>query len=134
MPLSESLSDDQALRTFVQQVQTRADLASPDEADVATRVTLRTLAEAISGGQVDNVRASLPPQLQDELSQRSGQARQMDRGGFLDRASGEMLTTDLDAVHNRVRAVLVTLRDWAPAGEIDDAVRQLPPSIAELFD
>lgn len=132
--MSESLSDDQALRTFVQQVQTRAELASPDEADVATRATLRTLAEAISGGQVDKLRASLPPQLQDELGQRSGQARQMDRAGFLDRASGEMLTTDQDAVRNRARAVLETLREWAPEGEIDDAVRQLPSSIAELFD
>lgn len=134
MTLSESLSDDQALRTFVQQVQTRAELASPDEADVATRATLRTLAEAISGGQMDQLRASLPPQLQDELGQRSGQARQMDRAGFLDRASGVMLTTDQDAVQNRVRAVLETLREWAPSGEIDDALRQLPSSIKELFD
>ncbi|MBE9376618.1 DUF2267 domain-containing protein [Saccharopolyspora sp. HNM0983] len=132
--MSESLNEDQALRTFVQQVQTRAGLASPQEADVATRVTLRTLAEAVSGGQVDDLRASLPPELQDELGQRSGQARQLDRAGFLDRASGEMLTTDQDAVQQQVRAVLATLREWAPDREIEDTVRQLPTSIAELFD
>lgn len=55
------------------------------------------------------------------------------RQEFLDRVSGEIATTDLESTERQVRAVLTTLREWAPEGEIDDTVAQLPGSIASLF-
>ncbi|MBA8824184.1 uncharacterized protein (DUF2267 family) [Saccharopolyspora lacisalsi] len=121
------------MRTFAEQVQQAASLSSVDEASRVARATLTTLAEAVSAGQVDELTRGLPPELQRELSQRSGQARSLDKTEFLDRVSGEIATTDLETAEHQTRAVLTTLRAWAPEGETDDTVAQLPRSIAELF-
>ncbi|WP_438387731.1 DUF2267 domain-containing protein [Actinopolyspora saharensis] len=121
------------MRTFAEQVQQTAGMTSTDEASRVVRATLTTLAEAISGGQVDELVEGLPPEVRRELSQRSGQARSLGETEFLDRVSGEIATTDLEATEQQVRAVLTTLRQWAPHGEIDDTAAQLPRSLAKLF-
>lgn len=121
------------MRTFAEQVRSSAGLSSSDEASRVSRATLTTLAEAISAGQVDELAQGLPPELRSELSQRSGQARSLNKTEFLDRVSGEIATTDMEATEEQVRAVLTTLRQWAPEGETDDTVAQLPRSLAGLF-
>lgn len=122
------------MRVFVEQVQSRAGLSSTDEASRVARATLTTLAESITGGQVDELMQGLPAELQYELSQRSGQARSMDKSDFLDRVSGQIAATDLETTEGQVRAVLSTLREWAPEGETDDTVAQLSRPIAALFE
>ncbi|ASU80510.1 DUF2267 domain-containing protein [Actinopolyspora erythraea] len=122
------------MRTFAEQVRQRADMSSADEASRVARATLTTLAEAVSAGQVDELAEGLPEELRNELSQRSGQARSLNKTEFLDRVSGEIATTDLETTEHQVRAVLTTLRQWAPAGETSDTVAQLPGSIAGLFE
>lgn len=128
-PIWQSSSMDQ----FAEQVREATDLTSSDEASRVARATLTTLAEAISAGEVDKLTLGLPPELQHELSQRSGQARSLDKQGFLDRVGGEIATADFDATEQQVRAVLSTLHGWAPHGEIDDTIDQLPQAIADLF-
>lgn len=122
------------MRNFAEQVRQGAELSSRDEASRVARATLTTLAEAVSAGQVDELAEGLPEELRNELSQRSGQARSLNRTEFLDRVSGEIATTDLETTEQQVRAVLTTLRQWAPSGETSDTVAQLPGSIAELFE
>ncbi|MFC7341859.1 DUF2267 domain-containing protein [Saccharopolyspora griseoalba] len=128
----EAVWESSTMRSFVEQVQSKTGL-SADEASRVSRAALTTLAESVSGGQVDDLTQGLPPELQHELSQRGGQARALDKAAFLDRVSGEIATTDLETTEQQVRAVLTTLRDWAPEGETGDTEAQLPGSIAELF-
>lgn len=131
--MTEALGDSATMRSFVEQAQKAAGLASFEESDTLVRATLNTLAESVSGGQIDELAQGLPKELQDEMSRRSGQARSMDKNGFLDRVSGPIQTTDLERTEEQVRAVLRTVRQWAPRGETPDTMQQLPSSIAELF-
>lgn len=132
--MTEAVDDSSAMRSFVSQVQQSAGLSSFEESDALVRATLKTLAEAVTGGQIDDLAEGLPKELRDELTRRSGQARAMDKNGFLDRVSGALQTTDLEHVEEQVRAVLQTVRAWAPAGEISDTLKQLPSSLVALFD
>ena len=131
--MTEALGDSPTMRSFVEQAQEAAGLSSFEEADALVRATLNTLAESVTGGQVDELAEGLPKELRNELNNRSGQARSMDRTGFLDRVSGAVQTTDLERTEEEVRAVLRTVRQWAPRGETPDTMQQLPSSIAELF-
>lgn len=131
--MTEAVWDDATMSSFVEQAQEAAGLSSFEEADALVRATLRTLAESISGGQVDDLTQGLPQDVRNELSKRSGQARSMDMNGFLDRVSGSIQTTDLEVAEQQVRAVLKTVREWAPAGETEATVDQLPKSLAGLF-
>ena len=131
--MTAAVWDDAKMSSFVEQAQEAAGLSSFEEADALVRATLRTLAESISGGQVDDLTHGLPQDVRNELSKRSGQARSMDKNGFLDRVSGSIQTTDLEAAEQQVRAVLKTVREWAPAGETEATVDQLPKSLAGLF-
>lgn len=131
--MTEALGDSPTMRSFVEQAQEAAGLSSFEEADALVRATLNTLAESVTGGQVDELAEGLPKELRNELNRRSGQARSMDRTGFLDRVSGAVQTTDLERTEQEVRAVLRTVRQWAPRGETPDTMQQLPSSIAELF-
>lgn len=131
--MTEALGDSPTMRSFVEQAQEAAGLSSFEETDALVRATLNTLAESVTGGQVDELAEGLPKELRNELNRRSGQARSMDRTGFLDRVSGAVQTTDLERTEQEVRAVLRTVRQWAPRGETPDTMQQLPSSIAELF-
>jgi uncharacterized protein (DUF2267 family) len=132
--MTEAIWDSSTMRQFVQQVQQAAGLSSFEETDTLVRTTLNTLAEAVTGGQIDELAPGLPQELRAELAHRSGQARSMDKQGFLDRVSGAIETTDLDRTEQQVRAVLQTVRAWAPEGQSADTRRQLSRSIAALFD
>ena len=132
--MTEAVEDSSQMRSFVEQVQDSAGLSSFEESDALVRATLRTLAEAVTGGQIDDLAQALPQELRAELSRRSGQARSMDKDGFLDRVSGAVETTDLDRTERYVRAVLQTVRARAPEDEISNTMKQLPSSIVALFD
>ena len=131
--MTTSVWQGEVLRAFVEQVRVAAGLETTAEAEAVSRATLRTLAERVSSGQVDDVMQGLPSELRHELSQRSGQARSFDRAGFVERVSGEITTADADAADHQARAVLRVLQDWSPTGEIDRTVDQLPPALAEMF-
>lgn len=125
--------DDSAMANFLGRVQQLSGLDSRTEAEGATRATLRALAEAITGGQMDELCTGLPVGLRPEVEQARGQARSFDRGAFLDRITGEIETVDLDKADRRARAVLTALYEWAPEGEIDDTIAQLPAKLSQMF-
>lgn len=122
-----------AMERFLQRVQEHASLSSTVDAERVARATVSTLAERITAGQIQDLGADLPDELRTELSQRSGQAEAFDKGAFLDRVSGEIDSVDIDEVENEVRAVLRVLREWAPEGQIDDTLAQLPQDLARMF-
>ncbi len=131
--MTTSLWQSATMRSFVEQVQQTAHLQSAEEAEALARATLTVLAESITGGQVDELMQGLPAELQHDLSARSDQARALDKIAFLDRISGQIRATDFETTEAQTRAVLVTLKRWAPEGEIDDTIAQLPQSIAAMF-
>ncbi len=121
------------METFLEQVQQRAGLSTQKEADRLARATMSTLSERVTAGQVDDLSPALPPELRTELGRFSGQARSFDKLGFLDRVSGEIESVDLEETEKQVRAVFAVLRQWAPSGELDDTLAQLPQDLAALF-
>ncbi|GAA3752416.1 DUF2267 domain-containing protein [Salinactinospora qingdaonensis] len=125
---------DSAMDDFLARVQQQSGLTSREEADQVTRATLTALGERISGGQMSDLAALLPRQLTPEVEHGRGQAKSFDKGAFLDRVSGDIGTTDLDAVERETRGVLRTLQEWAPEGEVDNTLAQLPPELAGMFE
>lgn len=122
------------METFLEQVQQRAGLSTQQEADRLARATMSTLSERVTGGQANDLSPALPPELRTELARFSGQATSFDKNAFLDRISGEIDTVDLEEAEKQVRAVLTILRQWAPGGEIDATIAQLPSDLAALFE
>lgn len=125
--------EDTTMEDFLARVQQLGELGDRTEAERATRATLRALAESITGGQMDDLAPGLPMGLRPEIEQARGQARSFDKGAFLDRVTGGLGTVDIDKAETQVRAVLRTLYERAPEGEIGDTIGQLPPDLARMF-
>jgi uncharacterized protein (DUF2267 family) len=96
---------------------------------------LETLAERIAGGEVDDLIASLPPELHpplrkgNELS--NGAARRLSLDEFLRRvAEREGVAPPLAREH--ARAVFATLREALPDKEFFDVTAQLPDAYAAV--
>ncbi|MBK0866584.1 MAG: DUF2267 domain-containing protein [Saccharopolyspora sp.] len=131
--MTESVQSSPQWQSFVGEVRRASGVESTAEAETLVRATLRTLGESITAGELDELVEPLPKEARDAVHDRSGQARQVDKNGFLDRVSADIYTTDLDTTEQQVRAVLSTVRSWTEPGEVDDTVAQLPSSIAALF-
>lgn len=126
--------EDSAMDEFLARVQQLGDLTTREEAERATRGTLSALAESISGGQMGDLSPGLPMPLRPQIEQARGQARSFNKGEFLDRVTGDVDTVDIDKAETQARAVLRTMYEWAPEGEVDDTLEQLPPQLAQLFE
>lgn len=121
------------METFLDQVRREAELASQEEAGRLTRATLSALGDSVSEGETAKLAPALPPELRSVLSSRSTQARSFDKSTFLDAVSSGTDSTDLEEVERQARAVLRTMRSWEPENNVDKALDQLPPGIADLF-
>lgn len=121
------------LEAFAEQVQKRAHLELEKEAEQVSRATLAALADAISDTQAGKLKPALPPELAAEMARKHGQANAFDAGAFLDRISGHVATVSHEKLETQVRAVLTTLAEWQPEGQIDDTLGQLPAGLADLF-
>lgn len=122
-----------AMEAFLTRVQELGEITSHEEAARVTRGTLGTLAESISGGQMDGLAPGLPFDLRGEIDEARGHARRFDKGEFLDRLTGMIATVDTDRAERQARAVLHTLYERAPEGAIDDTLAQLPPELSRMF-
>lgn len=125
--------DDTAMENFLARVQQHGELTTREAAERATRGTLSALAESITGGQMADLAAGLPAPLRPQIEQASGHARPFDKSAFLDRVTGDVDTVDIDKAETQARAVLRTVSEWAPEGEIEDTLEQLPPELSQLF-
>lgn len=118
--------------TFVDEVADRAGM-SRDEAEALVRATLRTLAERLSGGEAEDLRAELPQQLQAELIPPQEEAQGFGVEEFAQRVAARSGIDEADA-GAAVVAVLSVIRDAVDPGEFDDVLSQLGRDFAELVD
>jgi uncharacterized protein (DUF2267 family) len=113
---------------FIERVAERASLG-PDAALRATNAVLETLAERISGGEVEDLAAQLPPQLHEPLRRgdalSNAAARKMTLERFL-RHVAEREGVAPDEAREHTRAVFATLREAVTPKEWFDVTSQLP--------
>jgi uncharacterized protein (DUF2267 family) len=117
---------------FVKEVADRAG-TSRDEAESLIRATLRTLAERLSGGEAEDLRAQLPRQLQAELIPPQEEAQGFGVEEFAQRVAARS-GTDEAVAGAGVVAVLSVIRDAVSPGEFDDVLSQLGRDFAELVE
>ena len=122
------------MQAFVHEVQNGTGLRTASEADVLARGTMRTLGELIGDGQAGALSASLPQELAAEITDAAhGQATGADKDTFVDQVSGHVHNVDAEDVERQVRVVLSTVRAWAPDGQIEATLAQLPRPLAAMF-
>lgn len=120
---------------FLDEVQRRARLASPEDARQATQATLTSLAERLTPGAADDLAAQLPPEIGRFLR---GQAR-ANPAPSLD----EWLATVAEREHRQhqdqadaaahARAVMAVLREAVSPGQVRNIEAQLPDDFRELW-
>jgi uncharacterized protein (DUF2267 family) len=121
-------------RAFIDRVAVRAGL-DRDDAWRATSAVLRTLAERIAPGEVDDLISRLPTPMHEPLRQGrgdvAGHTPRMDVQEFLDRIARREDVSGEEAFAH-ARAVLLTLRE-AVGTEFFDVTVQLGPAYAPLW-
>ena len=116
---------------FVAHVQSRAALASADEAVRAIGATLRTLGERLLAEDAHRLAEELPPELGRYLEEvASGQ--EFDTDGFFARVS-EREGVDISEATDHARVVLEVLRRAVPPGVIDRVQTRLRGQYGPLF-
>lgn len=127
---------DDATENFLARVQQHAGVTTRIEAERLARATLHALGERISSGQAADLAPGIPPELRPEIEpeRARGQAKAFEKNAFLDRITGQIGTVDIEVAERQARGLLRTLYEWAPEGEIDATLAQLPPELAELFE
>ncbi|WP_433296021.1 DUF2267 domain-containing protein [Pseudonocardia sp. CA-142604] len=117
---------------FINAVGRRAGLPR-DEAEALTHATLRVLAERISGGEAEDLKAQMPKELQPDLIPPQEEAQRFGADEFARRVARRTGISEADAGAG-VIAVLATIRDAVDPGEFDDVLAQLGREFAELVD
>lgn len=117
---------------FITSVAELAGLAR-EEAESLTRASLRVLAQRLTAGEADDLRAQLPGELQEELVASQDEAQSFGADEFARRVAAEAGSNEADAAA-AVVAFLVTLRKAVTPGEFDDVLSQLGREFAELTD
>lgn len=118
---------------FIGQVQHRARVSSRGEAEKATRATLETLAERLSGGEAKDLASQLPTEIGEHLRgawSSIGERFSLDE--FFQRVSLRE-GVDLPQSVFHARAVIEVLREAVSKGEMDDVRAQLPAEFDRLF-
>lgn len=117
---------------FVGQVRSDARLASLEQALAATRATLETLAERLGADDSRRLAAQLPEGIGQYLDGRDAVAEDFPPDEFLRRISAREGVKAGDADYH-ARAVLGTLRQAVPSGEMRNVLGHLPPDYGRLF-
>ena len=117
---------------FVGQVQHGARLASMEQALIATRATLETLAERLGADDSRHLAAQLPEGIGQYLDGRDAVAEDFSSDEFLKRISARE-GVEAPAADYHARAVLDTLRHALSSGEIRNVLGHLPADYARLF-
>lgn len=118
---------------LIKAVQERAGITSREEAEEATRATLRTLGERLAGGEPHDLASQLPPELAGYVRYDEEQrAEPFSLEEFFQRVSAKEGVEEQQAIQH-ARAVMSTLREAITAGEFGDVRAQLPEEYAPLF-
>ena len=119
---------------FIVQVQHRARLSSRGDAEVATRATLATLAERLSGGEASDLAAQLPRGIAEYLrAEFAGEGMRFPVKEFFERV-GQREGVDVPKAIYHARAVIAVLSEAVSPGEMADVRAQLPADYAWLFE
>jgi uncharacterized protein (DUF2267 family) len=120
--------------TFIAKVAEHATISEEAARRVAAGV-FETLAERISGGEVDDLEALLPRELRDPLERgkahSGGHASRMSLDDFLERVGRRLGVTPLEA-RRAVEAVFATMRETLPHDEFADVIAELPYEYASV--
>ena len=107
-----------------------------ERAPRATDAVLETLADRITGGEVDDLERLLPPELHPPLergkAQTNGAARPLSLDDFV-RSIAEREGVTPDEAFEHARAVFATLRETVGEDELSDVRAQLPDDYAALL-
>jgi uncharacterized protein (DUF2267 family) len=117
---------------FVGEVQNGARLPNMEQALIATRATLETLAERLGADESQLLAARLPDGISQYLHVHKRVAEHFSSEEFLKRISAREGVGPPDCVFH-ARAVLETLQHAVSAGEIRHVLEQLPTDYARLF-
>lgn len=120
------------MNEFVGHVQQVARLAHPDLALNATRATLETLAERLGADESRHLAAQLPAGIGRFLDARDGAAEDFSQDEFLKRVSVREGVEPPAAV-DHARAVLDTIQQAVPRGELREVLGRLSADYAPLF-
>jgi uncharacterized protein (DUF2267 family) len=120
---------------FIGQVQQRARLDSRGAAEAATRATLETLGERLSGGAAENLAAQLPPEIGEHLRRTaSGTGDQIDLEDFFDRITQREGTgVDEPQAVFHARCVLEVVDEATTGNLLGKLKEQLPAEYERLF-
>jgi len=115
---------------FVSSVQARGGRPR-DETETLVHATLRVLAERLTAGEADDLRAQLPGDLQADLIPPEPEAQPFGPDEFARRVARMARLPEAEARDGMV-AVLATTRDAVEPGEFDDVLAQLGGEFARL--
>jgi uncharacterized protein (DUF2267 family) len=115
---------------FVSSVQIRSGRPR-DETETLVHATLRVLAERLTAGEADDLRAQLPGELQADLIPPEPEAQPFGLDEFARRVARMARLPEAEAREGMV-AVLATTRDAVEPGEVDDVLAQLGGEFARL--
>lgn len=122
---------------FLGQVQMRAQLPSTGHALAATRATLITLGERLSGGEPAHLAAQLPQELAHLLTRGDatslGSGQRFSASEFCARIARREGVEPLEAARH-ARAVVEVLDEAVSSGEMQDVRKQLPEDLRDLID
>jgi uncharacterized protein (DUF2267 family) len=115
---------------FIKTIQHKAEL-SWEQAALAARVTLSTLAERLSTGEARDIAEQLPGQVGIWLEPKE-EAERFDADEFLRRIA-EREGVDLEAAERHARAVFTAIARAVSRQELDDMVSELPKDFEPLI-
>lgn len=117
---------------FIGHVQHRAQLPDHQQAIRATRATLETLGERLTGGEAKDLAAQLPPEIGKFLvSAHSNGSFDLDE--FFHRVR-DRESVDMPIAVYHARVVIEVLKEAVSEGEWRDVRAQLPRDYNRLFD
>ncbi|MCZ2860291.1 DUF2267 domain-containing protein [Blastococcus sp. VKM Ac-2987] len=102
-----------------------------DEAETLVHATLRVLAQRLTAGEADDLRAQLPGELHADLIPPEPEAQPFQPDEFARRVARMARVPEAQAREGMV-AVLATTRDAVEPGEFDDVLSQLGGEFAQL--
>ncbi len=118
---------------FIAEVRRRASLGSREEAEAATRATLRTLAERLAGGEPHDLASQLPAELAGYVRYEGEQKSDPFSLEEFYRRVADKEGVDVADAARHARVVMEVLREAVTPGELGDVRSQLPEEYAPLF-
>lgn len=117
---------------FITEVQKKAQLSTPEKAELTTKATLETLGERLAGGAPANLGSHLPQQVRGFLESRRSKGERFSREEFFQRVAQKERSNVPEAT-DHARAVMSVVADNIDPGQMEKVRSQLPDEFHELL-